>query len=300
MSDILVNLFLTGINTMFPILHEGSFTRQYKEYLGRSLTNQEPSPFRAILFAVYACASNMLAVPRQNQEDTNGRDYFEVSLLDHYRNLGHGGLEEIQCLTILATCAASWNRLTEGWRLAGQAVRAAQDLGLHINFAGSEQDQSRSRVWWCVYTLNSCLSTCLGRPTGILDSEYDCRLPEIAEDIPKNPSTKSPLGEGLAISESPPIAGFVALAQGCCILDTISYSAKDRLRDAQGHDLEHYWIGDNQAAMLETQLSEWVREKIPSWVKFAANEPEKHGGVDLAMCTLTFMLHAIAVINLNL
>ncbi|KAJ4203432.1 hypothetical protein NW759_015184 [Fusarium solani] len=300
MSDTLVNLFLVRLNPMFPILDDASFTLQYKQYLGHSVTHQEPSPFRSVLFAVYACASNMLGVPRQNQDNYSGTDYYELSLSDHYRTLGYDGVEQIQCLAILATCAASWNRLTEAWKLAGQAVRAAQDLGLHVEFAGSGQDQSRSRVWWCVYTLNSCLSTCLGRPTGVGDADHDCGLPDTTQEISRRAGTGSSPREEAATDGSP-LAGFIALAQACRILDTINSSSQDLMRDARGNDeMEHRCMGDNQAVILEAQLSEWVRDKIPSSIKYAANEPEENGGINLAICMVTFMLHAIAVINLNL
>lgn len=296
MSDVLVNLFLSRLNPMFPILHEASFVLRYKEHLSRSVTDQGPSPFRSVLLAVYACASNMLAVPRQNQGNHGGSEYFELALLDHYQTLGYDGIEQVQCLTILATFSASCNRLTEAWKLTGQAVRAAQDLGLHVDYPVNDLDPSRPRVWWCVYTLNSCLSTCLGRPTGITDTEHDCRLPKIEQETPVRAGSGSSPGDEVTMGESPSLAGFVALAQACRILDTINGSSQELI-----NELEHRCTGrDNKVVALETQLSEWVREKVPPSVKYAANEPEESNGINLAMCVLTFMIHAIAVINLNL
>lgn len=300
MSDLLVNLFLTRLNPMFPILDARDFTLQYMEYLGRNVTEQGPSPFKSVLYAVYACAANMLSVARGTHVSHDGKEYFELALFNHYQNLRHCGVEEVQCLAILSTCAASWNNLSESWKLAGQAVRAAQDLGLHINFEGCENDQSRSRLWWCVFTLNSCLSSCLGRPAGIVETDYNCRVPDVVEESPLSATTgtQSP-GQSIA-SEDVSITGFYSLAQACRILNAINYYTQDLMCGVSCAELEHRCVREDQATVLEMRLSEWVQEKLPSSIKYAANEPERYGGMNLAICTIAFMLHAIAVINLNL
>ncbi|CAH0020374.1 unnamed protein product [Clonostachys rhizophaga] len=219
----------------------------------------------------------MLSVARGTHVSHDGTEYFELALFNHYQNLRHCGVEEVQCLAILSTCAASWNNLSESWKLAGQAVRAAQDLGLHINFEG-----------------------CLGRPAGIVETDYNCRVPDVVEESPLSATKGTPSpGQSIA-SEDVSITGFYSLAQACRILNAINYYTQDLMCGVSCAELEHRCVREDQAMVLEMRLSEWVQEKLPSSIKYAANEPERYGGMNLAICTIAFMLHAIAVINLNL
>jgi hypothetical protein len=96
-------------------------------------------------------------------------------------------------MALLSACLAGWNSrstssaqthnqtdtypvaLSQAWVVAGQAVRGAQDLGLHRSPAKarmSDRDKERRRrVWWCVYGLDRSLSVSLGRPSGINDDD---------------------------------------------------------------------------------------------------------------------------------
>jgi hypothetical protein len=71
-------------------------------------------------------------------------------------------------LTLMAAFQASVNAMPMAWLLAGQAIRVAQDLGLHvsrISFSADNQrstarlkmpfaeKQLRARCWWAIYGL---------------------------------------------------------------------------------------------------------------------------------------------------
>jgi hypothetical protein len=66
--------------------------------------------------------------------------------------------------------------MSQSYAFAGQAVRGAQDVGLHRSLAiagiSTVQQQHRQRVWWCVYGLDKLVSISLGRPSGITDDDW--------------------------------------------------------------------------------------------------------------------------------
>jgi hypothetical protein len=79
-------------------------------------------------------------------------------IIDHaYTQFAH-----VQCFALLSVFLASLNRLPQAWLLVGQAVRTAQDLGLHRSpklLKLSQVDkETRRKVWWCVYGLDRCLA----------------------------------------------------------------------------------------------------------------------------------------------
>jgi hypothetical protein len=79
-------------------------------------------------------------------------------IIDHTRTQ----LAHVQCFALLSTFLASLNRLPQAWLLVGQAVRTAQDLGLHrspkpLKLTQVEKE-TRRKVWWCVYGLDRCLA----------------------------------------------------------------------------------------------------------------------------------------------
>src|SRR5690606_30140735 len=71
------------------------------------------------------------------------------------------------------------------WYIIGVAMRLAVDLGLHYEDAGLENELTgrkaydrdmRRRLWWCVYSLDRLVSTCVGRPFGISDEVVSTRV----------------------------------------------------------------------------------------------------------------------------
>ncbi|KAJ4295499.1 hypothetical protein N0V90_007512 [Kalmusia sp. IMI 367209] len=132
-----------------------------------------------------------------------------------------GGLEELQAVLLLAGFALLRPVAPGLWYIVGVAVRLGVDLGLHyedgvgIDSSGSE-DQNvgksevkeegdttagangkidakergrrqwvrdlRRRLWWCVYSLDRLVSTCVGRPFGITDQVITTEFPSMLDD----------------------------------------------------------------------------------------------------------------------
>jgi hypothetical protein len=167
-SDLLVNLYFSHIHYTFPVLFQPSFMRKYQAMLDAKSSVSSSARFMSVFFAVCACASSLLPHDFEKTGSFPGLEYYEKSLLLHYRCVGQGNIEQVQCLGLLSLCSAGWNTLTQSWKFAGQAVRAAQDLGLHVDLHRGTLDPVYSfqdvlarelgrRIWWSICGLDRCV-----------------------------------------------------------------------------------------------------------------------------------------------
>jgi hypothetical protein len=129
-----------------------------------------------------------------------------------------GSLEELQAVLLLAGFALLRPVAPGLWYIVGVAVRLAVDLGLHYE-DGTDLDENgggdnmrgqvvtlqaagchpngvdpkergrrewvrdlRRRLWWCVYSFDRLVSTCVGRPFGITDQVITTEFPSILDD----------------------------------------------------------------------------------------------------------------------
>jgi hypothetical protein len=129
-----------------------------------------------------------------------------------------GGLEELQAVLLLANFALLRPVAPGLWYIVGVAVRLAVDLGLHyedgkdldsgledappeIKDENDKKEHSarergrreyirdfRRRLWWCVYSLDRLVSTCVGRPFGITDQVVTTEFPSLLDDNYITPS----------------------------------------------------------------------------------------------------------------
>lgn len=131
-ADLLVNLYFDQLHYTLPVLHKPHFLARYKCLNSSKSPEHLDKRFLSVFFAVCACAASLLPSDGKSARFP-GLDYYEKSLLLHYASHGEASLEGVQCLALLAMCSAGWNTLTQSWNYAGRAVRAAQDLGIHLS-----------------------------------------------------------------------------------------------------------------------------------------------------------------------
>ncbi|KFA71066.1 hypothetical protein S40288_05515 [Stachybotrys chartarum IBT 40288] len=259
--------------------------------------------FLSVFFAVCACASSLL--PTDGKSETfSGLAYYQKSLILNYASTGEASIERVQCLALLAMCAGGWNTLTQSWNLAGQAVRAAQDLGMHLSSLaaissgppGVVRRQLSRRVWWAIYCLDRVTSMCLGRPMAADDSECYCELPKSIgdDDLENYLHVAKTAEESLSEPSSSPLTGFLAFTQLCHIGGKIqklhSPSRMRRLRDPR--KFEQFL---RSVASLQKLLDKWLAE-LPDEIRFSANTTEQ--GPNLTMCVIMFIVHSGSLLNL--
>lgn len=127
-----------------------------------------------------------------------------------------GGLEELQAVLLLAGFALLRPVAPGLWYIIGVAVRLAVDLGLHyedgkdvevpiLEAPGAKKEDAetarlqrertmrergrreyirdyRRRLWWCTYSFDRLVSTCVGRPFGISDQVVTTEFPSLLDD----------------------------------------------------------------------------------------------------------------------
>jgi hypothetical protein len=128
------------------------------------------------------------------------------SFLGSSSSEGFGGLEELQAVLLLASFALLRPVAPGLWYIVGVAMRLAVDLGLHyedgtgIDSATKDGNRAQSRIdprergrrewvrdlrrrlWWCVYSFDRLVATCVGRPFGISDQAISTDLPSMMDD----------------------------------------------------------------------------------------------------------------------
>ncbi|PHH65349.1 hypothetical protein CDD81_2761 [Ophiocordyceps australis] len=133
--------------------------------------------------------------------------------LESCLSFGGGGLEVLQAVLLLANFALLRPVSPGLWYITGVAVRLAVDLGLHHEDAAFDQAMSsaspsadgpvapmacqddshergrrqrirdmRRRLWWCTYSFDRLVSTCVGRPFGLSDEVITTELPSLLDD----------------------------------------------------------------------------------------------------------------------
>lgn len=116
-----------------------------------------------------------------------------------------GDLEELQAVLLLAGFALLRPVAPGLWYIVGVAMRLAVDLGLHYEDGTDLEDSPvsdnkpkvvdarekgrrewmrdlRRRLWWCTYSFDRLVSTCVGRPFGISDQAITTEFPSLLDD----------------------------------------------------------------------------------------------------------------------
>lgn len=195
LADSLVEAYFRRFHYLMPVIDKPSFIKQYTHVMDNqhdvSIARNETA-FVALVFAVFACAAQILDDPRLKTSDSKddggmGMVYYERALILHH--ISHAGIqvEHVQCHVLLASYLCSVNCLPQAWLLTGQAVRTGQDLGLHRSprrYPITNVDKETLRkIWWCVYILDRMLALALGRPLGINDIDCDVEFPVEVDDV---------------------------------------------------------------------------------------------------------------------
>ncbi|KAF4466034.1 Zn(II)2Cys6 transcription factor [Fusarium albosuccineum] len=172
-ADMLVGLYFDQFHYTFPVLYKPHFIESYRRlYTIRKETTRDRG-FLSVLFSVCACASSLIASDG-NLSTFSGIEFYEKALLLHFSTTGQANIERTQSLALMSMCCSGWNTLSSSWHFAGQAVRAAQDLGMHMSKLTSASDNPEKAT-----DLNAA-------PVRI--SGFCSSMPDIWED-PKPPGT---------------------------------------------------------------------------------------------------------------
>ncbi|KAF8845712.1 hypothetical protein BDN67DRAFT_961332 [Paxillus ammoniavirescens] len=220
LCDKLVEAYFERFHFLMPVLDKPLFMARYRHLMGRRGDTsfiQAEAAFISVVFAVFACAARLVNDPRLTGDRPDdggmGMVYYERALILHYISHASIQVSHVQSLILMSSFLCSLNCLPQAWLLVGQAVRSAQDLGLHRSprrLATSSIDkETRRKIWWGVYCLDRMLALALGRPLGIEDADCDVEFPVDVDDefLPEYFS-----GVNISQQSSPLMSGTIALA----------------------------------------------------------------------------------------
>ncbi|GJJ07349.1 hypothetical protein Clacol_001550 [Clathrus columnatus] len=291
LADKLVAAYFEHLHFQLPVVDKPTFLRQYEELMSMSISERADAGYVSVLFGVFACAARIVEDERLVLEGGDGgmaMVYYESGFLiaSHGSRamilyyIGHTNtqLAQVQCFVILSSFLCSVNCLPQAWLVIGQAVRIAQDLGLHrtpkhLRLSHVEK-QTRRKVWWSVYTLDRMLAIALGRPLGVDDRDCDTEFPIQVDDD----NLKSFLDGTLPPQLDPsPMAGFVALSA----LFKIGGEVLRRVYCAKSNYIPEV---DLQLAIdeLDAQLTDWCNRLPAAFKSLPNNEQQTRIGSTLA------------------
>ncbi|KAG2118968.1 fungal-specific transcription factor domain-containing protein [Suillus discolor] len=291
LCDKLVETYFERLHFLMPILDKPSFMPRYKQLMAKRDDIdfiQAEASFISVVFAVFACAAHLVNDPRltcENPDDGGtGMIYYERALILHYISHASIQVSHVQCFILMSSFLCSVNCLPQAWLLVGQAVRTAQDLGLHRSprrLAISTTDkETRRKIWWSVYCLDRMLALALGRPLGIEDSDCDVEIPVAVDD-----ENLADYFSGVTLPQKYP-----SLMTGAIALTTLYQIAGRVLRQVYAIDkckdvLDQERRSELQGSVeeLDEELNKWCDDLPPTFRNEAVTD--KHVSMGAVLCS---------------
>ncbi|OCF44614.1 hypothetical protein I317_01501 [Kwoniella heveanensis CBS 569] len=312
----MIDAFFEEVHPCLPVVLEHDFRRSYKELMeaiGRGERSTHGT-FLAVLFAIFALGERTLVTSEawdrerkrvhegsEGEEETvlpgeaeAGVIWYERSHILHFTTIKDIDIHQVQCLTLLAAFQASVNAMPMSWLLAGQALRLAQDLGLHrstsrlpLSFA---EKQLRSRCWWAIYGLERMMSIALGRPLGVDDLDIDVAYPSEIDDegLEKLSHDGTPTRDEPIAST---MSGFIALSKLSKIAGRVAHLLYRPANEKSVSDPS--WAASQQNAInkLDKLLRDWLDNDVPTKYK----DPSATRSVSLVSAILSNSYFAILI-----
>ncbi|KAL4973590.1 fungal-specific transcription factor domain-containing protein [Aspergillus desertorum] len=165
----LLNIFFGSIAPSFPLLNRTLFMSQFEAAFSGSA--HPPAKWLAVLNLVFAVSAKyyQLADPVAGR-DVDDRVFLSRALSlrsQHHLVLEHADLHQVQIDLLLAIYYLTVGQVNRSWRVNGSAARLAVCLGLNLRAFSEHIDcvskETRTRIWWTIFTLEHLLSGMTGR-----------------------------------------------------------------------------------------------------------------------------------------
>jgi len=185
--EVYVNKYFETYHPFYPLIYWPHFIACFNGVV------IPPSGWESLLYIVAAIGSFLGAT---NLEDVNDLVFFEKAksflTID---SLETGNLILVQTLTLMSNYLQKRDRPNTGYNYLGLAARMAMGLGIHKYSEAIDdlllEQESRRRIWWCLFIFD-CGQTCtFGRPLGIDCSGVDALLPRNFNELELNGFMKS-------------------------------------------------------------------------------------------------------------
>ncbi|KAL2074526.1 hypothetical protein VTL71DRAFT_8304 [Oculimacula yallundae] len=186
-ADVLVNSYFTNTNGLVEVCHRKTFMTTLDQcYIDPLSIDPNWLCLLHLMFAIgLVMASPIPGSPedslikklRANQSVDRAELFYANAkhLKDPSTGFEDSGFWSVQALTLMTVYMLTVSRRNAAYAYHGMAVRSAFALGLHREesmgfFSGAEQSVRRN-LWRSLFVLDRFLSTSLGRPTAIRESD---------------------------------------------------------------------------------------------------------------------------------
>ena len=196
-ADALVEGYFTGVHSLYPFLHRGSFETRYSRVWtgstdGQPRLDSEDRIFYSLLNAVFALGVHFTPSILPQDRARHSELYFNRAMgMLNFGILAEGSIELVQTLLLLGQYLQSTDMPGLCWNIVGLAIRVAQSIGLHIpRHTTSSLDRStilmnelRKRLWCGCLTLDRVMAMIYGRPLMIATNlTTDIALPSLDDE----------------------------------------------------------------------------------------------------------------------
>lgn len=202
----LLHSYYGALHVMMPLLHWPTLQHDVEELYQPGGMQRAPKSWLSMFFAVLTVGSLFCTDPHLDRTYRAG-EFLEVSrsLADPWNN--DFDLDNIRASFLTSIALCELNLKSAAWACLGHVVRAAQDLGLHLETGTRSRLDAdmRRRVWWAIYVVDQTMALEMGRPALIHDSDCDVALPEPIDDHflspegPVHPHNAEPLTHSLHV-----------------------------------------------------------------------------------------------------
>lgn len=180
-SDQLVNIFFQEWAPLFPVLHRPTFLTLYEKYVAdaESVTDKTAVAQLNLVFGIAAISSGTRSSADLESFDTQWKAAIDTILTENT-------MQTLQTLILAQIFCVQQGDLAKVITYKGLSTTLSARLGLHQSqkrFAlGTLTCETRKKVFWTLYTVDSFTAVVLGLPKHLKDEDVHCEYPVDADD----------------------------------------------------------------------------------------------------------------------
>ncbi|KAK4888389.1 DNA-binding transcription factor cat8 [Elasticomyces elasticus] len=181
LSDQLVNIFFQEWAPLFPVLHRPTFLALYEKYVAdpEAVTDKTAVAQLNLVFGIAALSNGI----RESADLASFESQLKAALEAIVNENTMGTLQALILAQIFCVQQGDYTRLLS---YKGLSMSLSARLGLHQSqkrFAlGTLTCETRKKVFWTLYTVDSFTAVALGLPKQLKDDDINCEYPVDADD----------------------------------------------------------------------------------------------------------------------
>ncbi|PPJ54164.1 hypothetical protein CBER1_01095 [Cercospora berteroae] len=215
-SDQMINIFFQEWAPLFPVLHRPTFLTLYGRYVADpdDVTDKAEIAQLNLVFGIAALSTGTRSSPDLENFEAQWKAALDVIIQDNT-------MATLQALILAQLYCVQKGDLTRVLTYKGLSTVLCARLGLHQSqkrFAlGTLTCETRKKVFWTLYTIDSFTAVLLGLPKQLKDDDAHCEMPVDADDEYVTERGFQPTLPG----ESTKVSSALALFQASRILSKV-------------------------------------------------------------------------------